>query len=85
MTIEGIEARPVGRVLRLLTGLLLVIEGGRHLVGASLTLVAPPRVSCWRSFYSTRQCTFSLCVSSLRSTAGPALPWPSHPCSWYMC
>ncbi|MDE3005753.1 MAG: hypothetical protein OXU33_05570 [Gemmatimonadota bacterium] len=36
----GIQAGPVGRVLRLLTGVALVIEGGRHLIGTSTPLVA---------------------------------------------
>ena len=37
---EGISARPVGRVLRLVLGVLLVVEGGRPLVGNDLALVA---------------------------------------------
>ncbi len=40
MEIAGIKARPVGRVVRLLVGVLLVVEGGRPLVGSSLGLVA---------------------------------------------
>ncbi len=36
----GIRARPVGRVLRLFTGVALVVEGGRHLIGASSGVVA---------------------------------------------
>ena len=36
---EGIRARKCGRVLRLITGLVLVFEGGRHLIGTSWTLV----------------------------------------------
>ena len=40
MNAEGIKARQVGRALRLLVGALLVVEGGRHLVGSSVTLVA---------------------------------------------
>ena len=35
----GIQARPVGRVLRLLTGIALVVEGGRHLIGAGSSLI----------------------------------------------
>ncbi len=38
MTGDGISARPVGRALRLLLGVLLVAEGGRHLVGNELAL-----------------------------------------------
>ncbi|MDP6582147.1 MAG: hypothetical protein QF681_15950 [Vicinamibacterales bacterium] len=37
---EGTDARPVGRVLRLLLGVLLVVESGRYLVGKGLALVA---------------------------------------------
>jgi hypothetical protein len=33
MMTEGIKARPVGRLLRLLVGGLMLVEGGRHLVG----------------------------------------------------
>ena len=40
MTREGISARPVGRVLRLLLGVFLVVEGGRHLVGNDSALLA---------------------------------------------
>ncbi len=40
MKTDGIKARPVGRVVRLLLGVLLVAEGGRHLIGTSLGLVA---------------------------------------------
>jgi len=36
---DGIQARPAGRMLRLVTGLVLLFEGGRHLIGASWTLV----------------------------------------------
>jgi uncharacterized membrane protein YhaH (DUF805 family) len=36
---EGVKARVVGRGLRLLTGIALVLEGGRHLVGASSGIV----------------------------------------------
>ena len=36
---EGNRARAVGRILRLLMGLALVIEGGRHLIGTSTSLV----------------------------------------------
>ena len=39
MKIDGRKARPVGRAIRLLLGVLLVVEGGRHLVGTSLGLV----------------------------------------------
>ena len=39
MKTDGIKARPVGRVVRLLLGVLLVAEGGRHLVGTSVGLV----------------------------------------------
>ena len=37
---NGIGARPFGRMLRLLTSAALVGEGGRHIIGASSTLVA---------------------------------------------
>ena len=40
MKIDGLKARPVGRVIRLLLGVWLVVEGGRHLVGTSPGLVA---------------------------------------------
>ena len=33
MTSDGIKARPVGRVLRLVLGVFLVVESGRQLVG----------------------------------------------------
>jgi hypothetical protein len=33
------RARPIGRVLRLLAGVALVAEAGRHLIGASSTLI----------------------------------------------
>lgn len=36
---EGIRARTCGRVVRLITGLILVFEGGRHLIGTSGTLI----------------------------------------------
>ena len=36
---EGNRARVVGRILRLLAGIALVIEGGRHLIGASTSLM----------------------------------------------
>jgi hypothetical protein len=39
MKTDGIKARPVGRVVRLLLGVLLVAESGRHLVGTSVGLV----------------------------------------------
>lgn len=35
----GIRAGPIGRVLRLMTGLALVFEGGRHLIGTNSSLV----------------------------------------------
>lgn len=37
---DGLRARPVGRFLRMLTGIALVIEGGRHLIGTSSSLIA---------------------------------------------
>ena len=40
MESEGISARPVGRVLRLVFGVLLIVESGRNLVGSDLALVA---------------------------------------------
>ena len=40
MKTDGLKARPVGRGIRLLLGVLLVAEGGRHLVGTSLWLAA---------------------------------------------
>ncbi len=40
MKTDGLKARPVGRAIRLLLGVLLVAEGGRHLIGTSLGLVA---------------------------------------------
>ncbi len=36
----GIRARVVGRTLRFLVGVALVVEGGRHLVGTTATLIA---------------------------------------------
>ena len=36
---EGRTARPCGRLLRLVTGIVLVVEGGRHLIGTSGNLV----------------------------------------------
>jgi len=36
---RGIRARPVGRGLRFLVGIALVIEGSRHLVGTSSALI----------------------------------------------
>ncbi len=75
MTIEGIKARPVGRVLRLLTGLLLVIEGGRHLVGASLTLVATTAgvVLAEFLFYAAMHLLIVRFFSSINRWAGAAL------------
>jgi len=35
----GIRAGPIGRILRLMTGLALVFEGGRHLIGTNSSLV----------------------------------------------
>ena len=40
MESEGISARPVGRVLRLVLGVLLIVESGGNLVGSDLALVA---------------------------------------------
>lgn len=40
LSLDGIKARPVGRILRLLVGIALTIEGGRHLVGTNAALVA---------------------------------------------
>ena len=37
---EGIRARPVGRVLRLVLGVFLVVESGRNLVRSDLALMA---------------------------------------------
>ena len=37
---DGIKARPVGRVLRLLLGVFLAAEGVRHLVGSGAELMA---------------------------------------------
>lgn len=36
---DGVRARALGRTLRLLTGVALVLEGGRHLIGTSRSLV----------------------------------------------
>lgn len=40
MKSDGFKARPVGRVLRLVLGVFLIAEGGRHFVGNGLALVA---------------------------------------------
>ena len=40
MTDEGIKAKPVGRILRLLTAVALIVEGSGHLIGTSMALVA---------------------------------------------
>ena len=36
---NGDRARPCGRVVRLLTGVALVFEGGRHVIGGSVGLI----------------------------------------------
>ena len=40
MSDEGIKAKAVGRTLRLLLGILITVEGGRHLIGSSADLPA---------------------------------------------
>ena len=71
MTTKGIKARPVGRLLRLLVGLALVAEGGRHLVGnADLSMMAGGVVLGEFLFYAALHLTLERFMPALNVAKG---------------
>ena len=75
MESEGISARPVGRVLRLVLGVLLIVESGRNLVGSDLALVAMTAgvVVGEFLFYAAVHLVIVRYVSSINRWAGAVL------------
>ena len=83
----GIQARPVGRVLRLLTEIGLVVEGGRHLIGAgsSLMLLTAGVVAGEFVFYASPGGLLRLCGMRPRRAGRPSKGWcprDGHPWNW---
>ncbi len=69
---DGIKARPIGRVLRLMMGAALVIEAARHMVGGStsLTLRVTGVVVGLLIFYALAHLFISKYLSSINRWAG---------------
>ena len=65
----GIKAGPVGRVLRLAMGVALVVEGGRHLVGARLGLTLGAF-----SYFAAEFVAYALMHALISRRATPARP-----------
>lgn len=70
----GIEARPIGRTLRLLVGLALVVEGGRHLAGnADLALATLGAVVGLFAFYAALHLAIVRVVPGINAWVGAIL------------
>lgn len=72
---EGPQARTAGRLLRLLAGIALVLEGGRHLIGASPALLQGVGVVFLLEvvFYAALHLVISRFLAGVNAWVGAAL------------